>query len=146
MSVGRLSLRLTPILVLACLSLIFLFTVPGQASLSVAFDYGGDIYIADFLGDLVNITHSDTYEMRPVWSPDGTQIAFLTSGSYRTSNESHLTVMTLATGEVRPLSELEFSSETTLTWSPDGRSIAATLGTIFIVNVETGEDRRLLVG
>jgi Tol biopolymer transport system component len=51
--------------------------------------------------------------------------------------------MTLATGEVRPVSELEFSSETTLTWSPNGRYIAATLGTIFIVNVETGEDWRL---
>ena len=81
MTAWQLPLRLPPILVLACLSLIFLFTVPGQASLSIAFDYSGDIYVADFFGDLVNITHSDTYEMHPVWSPDGTQIAFLSSDS-----------------------------------------------------------------
>ena len=53
--------------------------------------------------------------------------------------------MTLATGEIRQLSDLTFSSEATLTWSPDGRFIAATHGTIFIVDVEAGEDWRLPV-
>jgi Tol biopolymer transport system component len=112
---------------------------------TVAFDYGGDIYVADFFGDLVNITHSDTYEMMPAWSPDATQIAFLSSDSHRTWNEARLNVITLSTSEVRSLSEIEFSSETTLTWSPDGQYIAATLGTIFIVDVESGEDLRLPV-
>lgn len=113
--------------------------------ITVAFDHGGDIYITDFSGDPVSITSSDTYEMIPAWSPDGTQIAFLSSDSYRTWNESRLAIITLITGEVRPLSELLFSSETTLTWSPDGRYIAATLGTIYIVDVESGEASRLPV-
>lgn len=116
-----------------------------QLEIAVAFDYGGDIYITDFSGDPVSITGRDTYEMIPAWSPDGTQIAFLSSESYRTWNESYLYIITLLTGEVRQLSEWVFTSETTLTWSPDGRSIAATLGTILIVDVEAGETWRIPV-
>jgi TolB protein len=116
-----------------------------QIEITVAFEYGGDIYITDFSGDPVSITSSDTHEMIPAWSPDGTQIAFLSSESYRNWDEYRLSVITLATGELRPLSELVFSSETTLTWSPEGRYIAATLGTIFIVDVESGEASHLPV-
>lgn len=116
-----------------------------QIEITVAFEYSGDIYITDFSGDPVSITSSNTYEMIPAWSPDGTQIAFLSSESYRTWNESHLYVITLDTGEIRQLNEQVFTSETTLTWSPDGQYIAATLGTIFIVDVESGEDWRLPV-
>ena len=116
-----------------------------QIEITVAFEYGGDIYITDFSGDPVSITSSDTYEMIPAWSPDGTQIAFLSSESRRTWGESRLHVMTLLSGETRQLSELTFSPEAALTWSPDGRYIAATHGTIFIVDVETGEDWQLSV-
>ncbi|MBZ0297477.1 MAG: hypothetical protein K8L99_33275, partial [Anaerolineae bacterium] len=116
-----------------------------QTAITVAFDYSGDIYITDFSGDPVSITSSDTHEMIPAWSPDGTQLAFLSSDSHRTWNESYLYVITLLTGEIRQLNELVFTSETTLTWSPDGRYIAATHGTIFIVGVESGEDWRLPV-
>jgi Tol biopolymer transport system component len=116
-----------------------------QIEITVAFDYGGDIYITDFSGDPVSITSSDTYEMIPAWSPDGTQIAFLSSESRRTWGESRLHIMTLESGETRQLSELTFSPEATLTWSSDGRYIAATLGTIFIVDAESGEDGRLPV-
>jgi Tol biopolymer transport system component len=112
---------------------------------TVAFDYSGDIYVSDFFGELVNITQSDAYEMMPVWSPDGAQIAFLSSESYRNWDEYYLSVIMLATGELSPLSDVMFSSETTLTWSPNGRHIAATLGTIFIVDVESGEALRLPV-
>lgn len=146
-----------------CISLMLCFYLPisaqnslsrqlptGEAAelpfeITVAFDYAGDIYITDFSDDPISITHTDTYEMLPTWSPDGTQIAFLSSDSYLTWNESHLSVITLATGEVRPLSDWEFSLETTLAWSPNGQYIAATLGTIFIVDVESGEVSRLPV-
>lgn len=113
---------------------------------TVAFDHGGDIYITDFSGDPTPITNNDTYKMIPAWSPDGMQLAFLSSASYRTANnKAFLHIIDLATGVVRQLSEQAFTSETTLIWSPDGRYIAATLGTIFIVNVETGEDWKLPV-
>lgn len=130
--------------------LLLLINVTAQAEdlpfeVTIAFDYGGDVYITDFQSEPVSITNSDTYEMLPAWSPNGTQIAFLSSDSHRTWNEARLNVTTLSTSEVRPLSEVEFSSETTLTWSPDGQYIAATLGTIFIVDVESGEDWRLPV-
>ncbi len=129
--------------------LLFL-TVPTQSDavpieITVAFGSGGDIYITDFSGDPVNITHSDTFEMQPIWSPDATQIAFLSSDSYLTWNEAHLYIMKLATGTIRQLSKVDFSSETTLTWSPDGRYIAATLGSFFIVDVDSGKTRELLV-
>lgn len=159
---GYFCVRVGFIFAVACLSITLplpaqgLSPTPSQLSnpetaglpfeVTVAFDHiGGDIYITDFSGDPTPITNSDTYEMIPAWSPDGKQIAFLSSSSHRAWNESRLHVMMLATGEIRPLSELEFTSETTLTWSPDGRYIAVTLGTVFIVNVETGEDWRLPV-
>ncbi len=93
----------------------------------------------------MRITDTDTYEMIPVWSPDGSQIAFLSSPSYETGHESLLHVITLTTGKVRQLSELMFTSETSLSWSPDGRYIAATLGTIFIVDVGSQKEWRLPV-
>lgn len=113
--------------------------------ITVAFDYDGDIYITDFSGDPVSITSPATHEMIPAWSPDGTQIAFLSSDTFLTANESQLYVTTLVSGEIRQLSELTFSSEATLTWSPDGHYIAVTHGTIFIVNVEDVKAWRLPV-
>lgn len=130
--------------------LLLLISVTAQAEdlpfeVTTAFDNGGDIYVTDFQSEPVSITNSDTYEMLPAWSPDGTQIAFLSSDSYRTWNEARLNVITLSTSEARPLSEVEFSSEATLTWSPDGQYIAATLGTIVVVDVESGDNWRLPV-
>lgn len=113
--------------------------------ITVAFDYGGDIYTTDFQSDPVSITNTETYEIIPAWSPNGSQIAFLSSPSYETGEKSVLQVLTVATGEVQQLSELAFTSESTLTWSPDGRYIAVTLGTIFIVDVDAQEDWRLPV-
>lgn len=101
--------------------------------------------MTDFLDNPVNITSSDTYEMLPVWSSDGLQIAFLSSSSYTTWNKSRLYVMTLTTGDVRILSDLEFTSETTLTWSPNGRYIAAALDIIYIVDVENRNNWNLSV-
>lgn len=116
-----------------------------QVEVTVAFDYGGDIYITDFSGDPVSITSSDSHDMIPAWSPDGMQIAFVSSESSLTASESLLHIITLETSEIRQLSDITLTSETTLTWSPDGRYVAATHGTIFIVNVETGEDWQLPV-
>ena len=51
-------------------SLLMLAIIPLQADdlqygVTVAFDYSGDIYVADFSGDPVSITSSETYEMIP---------------------------------------------------------------------------------
>lgn len=43
----------------------------------LAFTYGGDIYtVATEGGNATRLTTAPSYECRPVWSPDGTQIAF----------------------------------------------------------------------
>lgn len=131
--------------------LLLLIVFPAQAhdvqvEVTVAFAYAGDIYITDFSDDPINITNSDSYEIIPAWSPDGEEIAFLATDFYQEQGEAQLKlhVMTLKTGKIRQLAEeLDFTSEATLTWSPDGRHIAATLAGIFILDAQSGEHRSL---
>lgn len=108
-----------------------------------AFDYGGDIYVTNFSGDPINLTESETHEMMPAWSHDGAQLAFLHFGLYSTWDGALLHILTLETNEVRRVSDFTLTSETELTWSPDEQYIAATSGTLIIIDVETGEARSI---
>ena len=65
------------------------------------------------------LTGRDVDESSPVWSPDGTRIAFTSSGDHG----SEIFVYWLDGGKMSRLTELE-RSPSGLSWSPDGRYIA----------------------
>jgi Tol biopolymer transport system component len=83
-----------------------------------------DIYTLDILHNLIcNLTNSRRFEFSPVWSPDGSQIAFAAAPSWGAdadlyimdTNGQHMRILTAFVGnEVLP------------EWSPDGQQIAFT--------------------
>ena len=93
------------------------------------------------------LTNDVWANIKPTWSHDGQQIAFFSErdGTY---NLFALYVMNRDGSDVRRLTEPEFSEEVMCTWSPDAREIAVgnsvVMRNIFIVEVETGEIRKLL--
>ena len=95
----------------------------------------------------VALTNDVWASIKPTWSHDGQQIAFFSErdGTY---NLFALYVMNRDGSDVRRLTEPEFSEEVMCTWSPDGREIAVgnsvVMRNIFVVEVETGEIRKLL--
>jgi len=73
-------------------------------------------------GRLRELTHGDWRDSSPVWSPDGTRIAFISDRG----GDSQLHIMWLDTREVAQLTRLE-RSPGSITWSPDGSQIAFTM-------------------
>lgn len=69
--------------------------------------------------DNVPLTGRDVDEKNPVWSPDGTRIAFTSD----TDNGAEIFVFWLDSGKIARLTQLDRSPRG-LSWSPDGRSIA----------------------
>lgn len=65
------------------------------------------------------LTGRDKNESDPAWSPDGTRIAFISSGEHG----SEIFLYWLESGKVSRLTELE-RSPGGLSWSPDGEQIA----------------------
>jgi Tol biopolymer transport system component len=112
--------------------------------ITIAFAYGGEIYLTDFAADPINLTHSVGYETNPTWSPDGQSLAFLAGESEAETGDLHVTVLDLATGKIRQLNDVPFTTETKLAWSPDGAHIATTAGTIFMMDAATGAARSLV--
>jgi Tol biopolymer transport system component len=108
----------------------------------IAFDHGGDLYTTNFEGEPINLTNSETHEVMPVWSPDGSKIAFLSAENYEDWDEYHLYVLTLETGEIRQVSDLTLTTEAMLAWSPDGRLIAVTHAALFRVELESGDTQQ----
>ncbi len=66
-------------------------------------------------------TYGDQQDTRPRWSPDGSQIAFLSNRSDGSQSQIH--VIPFGGGEARPLTDLKgkFGS---FEWSPDGSRLA----------------------
>jgi Tol biopolymer transport system component len=87
------------------------------------------------------------YGFEPVWSPDGTAIAF--TGSYLETGDE-IAVMNADGSGVRQLTSAD-GQDRGPTWSPDGRSIAFWSERdddereIYLVNVDDGSARRLTV-
>jgi len=71
-------------------------------------------------GEPVRLTWSEAKDSAPRWSPDGTQLAFL---SNRDSDKPQLYVIDTRGGEARSLTSFSEGSGPAV-WSPDGRRIA----------------------
>ncbi|HEX2034212.1 MAG TPA: S9 family peptidase [Chloroflexota bacterium] len=71
-------------------------------------------------GETIQLTCGPHRNTHPRWSPDGQQLAFLSTRSGR----ANLYVMRLAGGEPWPLTAYEKTSIAAIEWAPDGRSIA----------------------
>jgi tricorn protease len=100
----------------------------------VVFSYLGDIYIVDAIGGVARaVTQHEAHEINPVFSPDGSKIAFSSNrhGSYD--------VFVVPVQGGRP-TRLTFDSaqDYVNSWSPDGKHIlfASTRSTSFPFNYE----------
>ncbi len=85
----------------------------------IAFCYKGDIYVVNVNGGkAVQLTTNPSYEMQPVWSPDGTTLAF---ASDRNGNFDIFTMP--AEGGVAQRITTNSASELPCSFSPDGKEI-----------------------
>ena len=85
----------------------------------IAFCYKGDIYVVPSTGgQAVQLTSQSSYESQPVWSPDGTTLAF---ASDRKGNND-IFVMPADGGQPKQLTR-NSAAETPWTFSPDGKYI-----------------------
>jgi Tol biopolymer transport system component len=81
------------------------------------------------------------YRSRIYWSPDSSRIAFYQPVDPPYDNREVLQLVTLATGEIRTLSEPGFFDA--LSWSPDGQKLALASGKIenqdvYVLDLATG--------
>jgi dipeptidyl aminopeptidase/acylaminoacyl peptidase len=84
-------------------------------------EYRSTIHVAPTEGGApAEFTRGPTRDSAPRWSPDGTQLAFL---SDRTGEERQLYVMSVRGGEPRQLTSMSGHAGAA-TWSPDGTKIA----------------------
>ncbi len=91
----------------------------------IAFVSGGDIWVAPLKGGEAHLLVSHpAEESRPLYSPDGTRLAFL---STRTG-DGDIYVLTIATGELKRMT-FDDGAEQLDAWSRDGRWIYFSSGT-----------------
>ena len=95
----------------------------------------------------VALTNDTWANINPVWSPDGTSIAFLSErdGIY---NSYALYIISQDGSNLQSLTSPIFPEFAMLTWSPDGQQIAISNdevpGNIYIINVQAKNSRELL--
>jgi len=83
---------------------------------------GSNLWIVDVEGKRIReLTHGNWSDSSPVWSPDGTRIAFISDRD----GTRQIHVMWIDTKEVAQLSHLT-EGASGLRWSPDGKQIAFT--------------------
>ena len=99
-------------------------------------DAGYDVEISVMNADgsqLLKLTNNDTWDLEPVWSPDGNKIAFIGSNNENTN----IFVVDARSGDIFQLTDF-LSSKLYLDWSPDGSKI------IFDSNDEDGRSIYLM--
>ncbi len=89
-----------------------------------------DLYIVDVASGTVRQMTNDRFaDLQPAWSPDGQTIAFVTDRGPGTDfdrlayAQPRLALMTVATGEIEPLSLFAGAKHINPAWSPDGTSL-----------------------
>lgn len=101
-----------------------------------------DIFIVDTAdpATLRQLTDSRAHDIAPGWSPDGTQIAYVSANDY-----ANLYLLNLETGENRALTHEDAWTIRPI-WSPDGRFIAYLTGavgdvavTLMVLDTLTGQ-------
>ncbi|HMO13498.1 MAG TPA: S9 family peptidase [Pirellulaceae bacterium] len=81
-----------------------------------------NLWLTDFEGKRVReLTHGNFRDTNPIWSPDGSQIAFISDRD----GTSQLHVMWMDTREVAQLTRLE-RAPANIKWSPDGTQLVFT--------------------
>jgi TolB protein len=111
-------------------------------------DGSSQIHISNIDGSNDYAITSDIWaNISPVWSPDDSQIAFLSErdGTY---NQFALYVVNVDGSGLRRITLPVLSDAALFTWSPDGKAIAihdifVTEGSILIFDLETGVSRAL---
>ena len=107
------------------------YTAPGP-------DGGTDIYVVDETGGTpTNLTNAAGSDWHPVWSPDGTQIAF-ESDRAGSSGIRDIYVMDASGGNLRNVSQSSVTGEE-MSWSPDSRFLVCRTDSgsdIWILNVD----------
>jgi len=121
MRMVKTGIALSLLALLLILALPELTLVPGPQIAFESYQEGnGEIYLLDITTNiLLNLTHHEKNDARPVWSPDGRWIAF---ASNRTDNYE-IYVMDADGSNVRNLTR-HASDDFAPTWSPDGMRMA----------------------
>ena len=91
------------------------------------------------------LTKNDVIDIHPVWSPDGSQIAFLSSLNSNWAHGFHMYVMKADGSDVRSVAPSNPAYAVRPTWSPDGTRVAflGQAGRIFTVSPDGSNPRRL---
>jgi Tol biopolymer transport system component len=145
----RLLVPALPALVLALL----VGAAPAFAANEIAYECGSDICLLDPAAPsaVTNLTDNDSasYDGKPIWSPDGSQVAFVSDFTATGHGEKNIFVMkpgaaedavNLATQITHYSSGAKVIDE--LAWSPDGSRIAYTRGnnagddSVWVVNAD----------
>jgi Tol biopolymer transport system component len=122
---------------------------PGDA-LSSALSCPTSIYVMGSDGsNLHQLTSDDRHDSQPVWSPDGSQIAFTGAGGPAYSR-SAVFVVNADGSDVRQVSSASGGSDFSPSWSPNGRQLAVASiryedWSISVVGAD-GSGEHLLVG
>jgi len=91
-------------------------------------------------GEPRQFTYGDQKDVQPRWSPDGSQIAFLSSRG-DPDKEPQIYLIPFGGGEARCLSDIEGEIDS-VTWSPDGRWLLCCVRKTDAEEVERRKDER----
>jgi Tol biopolymer transport system component len=136
----------------APITLTQLQTAASKANGKIAFvsnrDGNLEIYTTNAGGSgLMRLTFHPEADLQPVWSPDGTRIAFTRKNMENQFSPAGIFVMNADGSEQRRLTP-SGESDTSPNWSPDGTQIAFgravnSRGEIFVMNADGSDQRRL---
>ena len=91
-------------------------------------------------GEARPFTYGDQNDSQPVWSPDGTQIAFLSNRGDK-EKQAQLYLLPFFGGEARPLGHID-GEISNLGWSPDGKRLVCTVRKLDPETLERQKDEQ----